>query len=135
MKLWKEVGKDIIGIEWISSSKIDRIVDSLGLLIMELEEQLPKEEINHDKTYPDEDYDQTNLITRYKLIKDIITNRYESVECHDELRVLLISITGGYVAKISCDDMNVDCECEQLKETLELILRHLVGTTAPMGIN
>lgn len=123
----------MIELEWVSSSKIDRIVDSIGFLIMELEEQKIKEGIMNDIDYTEST--KARMVERYEIMKKIVGNRYEEVSFDDEAMVIVIRLAESSDAKVNCGTMEVETDSKELKDTLSLILQHVEDSLTPIKLD
>ena len=99
---------------------------------MELEEQQCKHYVENEeavmsKMMPKED-------EKYRVIKEIVGNRYEKVQCDDISCTVLITSPEGQSVNVDCKKMTVEGDSETLKETLTSILKQVENSMSPMLI-
>ncbi len=121
-----------MAIEWASSAKADRMVDSIGLLIMELEElqyrtYVAPDTLSITDTTPDEAED------KFKVLKDIIEKRFENVESDEKTRTIAIKC-GEDKASVNCATLVVDGSSDLLRQTLDKIVQQVESSMSPMLI-
>ncbi len=132
VQLWLDADKQAVAVEWVSSPKVDRVVDSLGFLIMELEEQQYKAYVGSEETMVSKMI--TNGDEKYRVLKEIVGNRYENVLYDDQAHVISVSSPDGYSAQIDCEKMAVEGNSEVLRETLGTIVKQVESSMSPMLI-
>jgi len=97
---------------------------------MELEEQQLKNSIIDEPTVISKM--SSNGDEKYRIIKEIIGNRYETVLCNDENQIITIKCADGKSALIDCAKMNVESESDLLKNNLLDIIKQVQDSMTPM---
>jgi len=96
---------------------------------MELEEQRMKHGMINEDTYAERF--KANGLERYRLMKEIIRNRYENVTCDDERMIITIRCADTCSARVDCSNMEIEAVSDGLKDTLSSILQHVEDAISP----